>query len=117
MYATDQYNCTSIYEDSIIVIENFQIFIPNAFSPNRDNLNDYFTPFIQGIDAESYEISIYSKTGKLMFHTTDINKSWDGNINDKNDREINSNTYIFIIKFTTLNMKDKIYRGFINVIH
>lgn len=117
LYATDQYNCTSIYEDSIIVIENFQIFIPNAFSPNRDNLNDYFTPFIQGIDSESYEISIYSKTGKLMFHTTDINKSWDGNINDKNDREINSNTYIFIIKFTTLNMKDKIYRGFINVIH
>lgn len=117
LYATDQYNCTSIYQDSVTVIENFQIFIPNAFTPNRDNLNDYFTPFIQGIDAESYEISIFSKTGKLMFHTTDINKAWDGNIADKNDREINANTYIYIIKFTTLNMKDKIYRGFINVIH
>ena len=52
-----------------------------------------------------------------MFHTTDINKPWDGNIADKNDREINSNTYIYVIKFTTLNMKDKIYRGVINVIH
>lgn len=117
LYATDQYNCTSIYQDSITVIENFQIFVPNAFTPNRDNLNDYFSPFIQGIDAESYEIFIYSKTGKLMFHTKDINKQWDGNIEDKDDREINANTFIFIIKFTTLNKKDKIYRGYINVIH
>jgi len=117
LYATDQYNCSSVYKDSVVVIENFQIFIPNAFTPNRDNINDYFAPFIQGIDTESYEISIFSKTGKLMFHTTDINKPWDGNIADKTDKEINSNSYIYIIKFTTLNMKDKIYIGFINAIH
>ncbi|MBK6935254.1 MAG: gliding motility-associated C-terminal domain-containing protein [Bacteroidales bacterium] len=117
LYATDEYNCTSIYVDSITVLENFRIFIPNAFTPNNDFLNDYFTPFIQGIDIDSYEIFIFSRTGKLLYHSKDINKPWDGNIVDKNERNINPNTFLYVIKLRTINEKDKIYRGVINLIH
>lgn len=52
------------------------IFIPNAFSPDGDGLNDLFKA--EGIYISEFEISIYDRWGLLMYHSTDINQGWDG---------------------------------------
>jgi gliding motility-associated-like protein len=60
-----------------LTIENcsFNVFIPNAFSPNNDGLNDRFKP--SGERIESYEMSIYSRWGELIYKSSDPN-GWDG---------------------------------------
>lgn len=54
-------------------------FIPNAFTPNYDGKNDLFKPLIFG-RLRSYQFTIYNRFGQVVFHTTDINQGWDGNI-------------------------------------
>jgi gliding motility-associated-like protein len=61
------------------------VFIPNAFSPNNDNLNDRFTITGSGIKAIQ-SIVVYSRYGKMIFERKNIaindrNSSWDGSIN------------------------------------
>ncbi len=54
-----------------------QLFIPNSFSPNNDNLNDVFRikyPFI----VRSYHMNIYNRFGQQLFSTKDISVGWDG---------------------------------------
>ncbi|WP_141655460.1 T9SS type B sorting domain-containing protein [Roseivirga seohaensis] len=53
-----------------------KIFIPNAFSPNNDGVNDEFKPVT---DCElQYSMQIFNKWGEIIFSTEDITKGWDG---------------------------------------
>lgn len=61
---------------------NQVIYFPGAFSPNGDGRNDQFKP-ISTMPPSRYELSIYNRLGQLVFHTKNINHSWDGKINGK----------------------------------
>ena len=52
-------------------------YIPNAFTPNGDGLNDVFRAIAPGIRQMIY-FRIYDRWGKLMFDTQSILKGWDG---------------------------------------
>jgi len=55
-----------------------EIFIPNAFSPNKDGLNDYFGPKGQFESITSFNMYIFDRWGQIVFYTNDLNKMWDG---------------------------------------
>jgi len=59
---------------------NIELLIPNAFTPNGDNLNDSFKPLFNGFEPSLYNMSIYSKWGQLLFTSSDTGKGWDGTI-------------------------------------
>jgi gliding motility-associated-like protein len=52
------------------------LFIPNAFTPNNDGLNDLFKPV--GMYILEYNLQIYNKWGVKIFESSDINTCWDG---------------------------------------
>ena len=54
------------------------IFIPNAFSPNGDGLNDSFGPITNAL--ESARFIVFDRWGKIVFETTDLEIKWDGSI-------------------------------------
>jgi gliding motility-associated-like protein len=53
------------------------IFIPTAFTPNNDGLNDVFKAVVFG-KVVSFKLQVYSREGQLIFQTTDPLKGWDG---------------------------------------
>lgn len=53
------------------------IYIPNAFTPNNDRVNDLFKVVPIGIKAFNYLV-IYNRWGQVVFRTTDQHKGWDG---------------------------------------
>ncbi|HTX88315.1 MAG TPA: gliding motility-associated C-terminal domain-containing protein [Bacteroidales bacterium] len=60
---------------TVVVLPN----LPNAFSPNGDGLNDKFR--VIGIPPENitkFNIEIYDRWGQMVFHSNDIEDSWDG---------------------------------------
>ena len=71
---------TTVVDDNDTVDEGIQpFFIPNAFTPNNDGDNDYFIPVCDFDGSlDSYEFSIYSKWGELLFSTNTLNEGWDG---------------------------------------
>lgn len=63
-------------KDSVAVSTNCDIFIPTAFSPNNDGVNDEFNMINKNI--KSYTLKIFNRWGELIFETSDMNKSWNG---------------------------------------
>ena len=53
-------------------------FVPNAFTPNGDGLNDVFLPVGILIGATDYRLRVWTRWGELIFSTDDPNASWDG---------------------------------------
>jgi gliding motility-associated-like protein len=52
------------------------IYVPNAFTPNGDGVNDVL--FVYGTAISSIRLMIYNQWGKQLFISTDISKGWDG---------------------------------------
>lgn len=70
--------CTA--SDCIVVSIDFsccELFVPNAFSPNSDGVNDDFSPF-SSCFFEQYQLSIFDRWGQLVFKTSNAEDAWDG---------------------------------------
>jgi len=55
------------------------IYIPNAFTPNNDGINDAFRVVIS--EVVRYELDIYDRWGERVFHSEDPDEVWIGNVN------------------------------------
>jgi gliding motility-associated-like protein len=59
------------------VFKEKDIYVPQAFSPNRDGNNDKLVPRLVGIQTLLY-FKVYNRWGQLVYSTTTINEGWDG---------------------------------------
>jgi gliding motility-associated-like protein len=79
--------------------------VPNAFSPNGDNINDCFHPFFSDqLIIRKYKLQIFNRWGGLIFSTADLNECWQGQFNG---RPANSGVYVWVIELTTDNCDEK----------
>lgn len=58
------------------VIPPLSIYIPNAFTPNGDGVNDAF--FVKGEGIRNFHLYIYNRWGEVVFETTNPKQQWDG---------------------------------------
>lgn len=57
------------------------LYVPTAFTPNNDGVNDKFMPSY--CELQEYSMEVFNRWGELVFKTDDINKGWDGVANGK----------------------------------
>jgi gliding motility-associated-like protein len=69
------------------------IFIPNAFSPNGDGVNDVYRVF--GFCFSDFELQIFNRWGSLVFQTTEVDQVWDGSY-----KGVSLQPDIFVYKIT-----------------
>jgi gliding motility-associated-like protein len=100
--------------DSIAIYKDceFDLFIPSAFTPNGDNLNDIFKIPKQN-RSKLIELEIYNRYGHVVFKTRDINNGWNGVF--KNSPQPNG-IYVYLIKMETLRGKAIMKKGTIALI-
>ena len=56
----------------------FRFYIPSAFTPNGDGINEYWFPVYSGLDSSAYHISILDKSGKVIFESSVPPAKYDG---------------------------------------
>jgi gliding motility-associated-like protein len=56
-----------------------EIFVPKAFTPNGDGLNDIIRPICVGIKQLNY-FRVFNRWGQMVYHTSEFGKGWDGTI-------------------------------------
>lgn len=81
LVVTTEFGCMDSVHKVIQVESPFSFYIPNAFSPDRDGLNEVFKPYGRGIDPSEYTMMIFDRWGKLIYKSHTLFDSWDGYIN------------------------------------
>lgn len=94
--------------DSMTVTDDClpDVFVPNAFTPNHDGMNDYFR--ILNLHGQKLqEFTIFNRWGQIIFHSR-ILTGWDGTTQG---RPAPMGTYVYLIKLTDLDNKTETLHG------
>jgi gliding motility-associated-like protein len=74
--------CITMDTVKVSVYDSSDIFVPKAFSPNKDGKNDLLQPFLVNIVTLKF-FKVYNRWGQLMFQSSDSRQGWDGMYNYK----------------------------------
>lgn len=94
---TYPFGCEYTRVITLIVEKGYKLIMPNAFTPNEDNLNDYFGPEYIGLNR--LELNIYDTWGSLIYSESgDDIRGWDGKVNEE---EAENGNYYYTFSAST----------------
>ncbi len=88
------------------------IYVPNAFTPDRGIENAIFRPEFAFVPVD-YEFRIYSRTGALLFQTSDYATGWDGR---HNGTLLPSGVYLWSLRLTTPSGSTEVRTGTVTIL-
>jgi gliding motility-associated-like protein len=88
------------------------LYVPTAFTPNKDGRNDLAVVVPVGI-SKFHHLSIYNRWGELVFTTKDFTKGWDGT---QSGKPLATGTFVYIAEATDYNGKPMSRKGTITLI-
>ncbi|MDP4807287.1 MAG: gliding motility-associated C-terminal domain-containing protein [Crocinitomicaceae bacterium] len=87
------------------------VFIPNAFSPNKDGQNDKL--YVRGPFIESFIFRVYDRWGELVWETTNLTEGWDGTFRGK---LLDPDVYDYYLQATCVGGLENIIKGNVTLI-
>jgi len=76
MVVKNTWGCADTIIKVVVVEEDFGFFVPNAFTPNGDDVNEVFVPVSRGV--KGYSMVIFNRWGQKLFETSNPGSGWDG---------------------------------------
>jgi gliding motility-associated-like protein len=111
----DANGCMDTALQHLEVISAYSIFVPNAFTPDGNGLNDHFIPEGVLTDNQSFEMLIFNRWGDLIFSTDNLDNPWMGTGNGGKDL-VPVGVYVWVINTMDANNTRHQYRGHITII-
>ncbi len=102
LYVWDRYNCADTLCDTLSVIVP-NLWVPNAFTPDGNGINDVFKPEMLDLDPADYRLLVYDRWGELLLDNTDVAKGWDGT---SKGSPAPAGVYVYRILYRPLNSSD-----------
>lgn len=88
--------CADTASVNVVIFKGSAVYVPTAFTPNNDGLNDVINPYLIGIKSLSF-FTIYDRWGNKIFTSNEINKSWDGYLQGK---LLDEGSYVWVLRAT-----------------
>jgi gliding motility-associated-like protein len=104
--------CWDTVMGKVAVTEFVRLYIPTAFTPNGDGLNDYFE--IKGTPVSDWNLYIYDRWGGLAWSTHNFETQWDGR--DYNGTPVEPGSYVYQITGTDYKLDPVSFKGIVNVV-
>lgn len=98
---TSGIGCTDEASVEVLFVEP-TIAVPNVFTPNGDNKNEFFFPVTSGT-LEVIDLKVYNRWGQLVFDNDDLENGWDGTYNGN---PAPSEVYIYKVQYRKVNDPD-----------
>jgi gliding motility-associated-like protein len=109
----DQAGCV---DSAFIKVKVFKtepiVFVPSAFTPNKDGKNDTFRPIAVGLTTIEY-FRVFNRWGQLVFSTTTNGHGWDGKIRGV---EQATGTFVWLVKGVDFTGKSVFQKGTVTLI-
>ncbi len=93
LVVTNKAGCRDSVTYRFYIDDEAYIFIPTAFTPDGDNVNDVFKPVLTGV--KTFELQIYNRWGERIKTLTGQDDSWDATF--RNER-VQEGVYIYVLK-------------------
>jgi gliding motility-associated-like protein len=93
--------CVDTISHPVCLDPDVSLYVPNAFTPDENGLNDVFMPYGEGLDPQHFEMWIFDRWGNMIYYTDDLTKGWNGHVNGGQD-VVQVDTYVWKIKATDL---------------
>ena len=98
--------------DSVMAIKGAcKLYVPTAFTPNGDGLNDVFKASY-GENITRFKMEIYNRWGQKVFESSEIRKGWDGTY----QQNLLSGVFIWIIRYDTIDRGNQVLKGTVSLI-
>ena len=91
------------------------VFIPNAFTPNGDRINETFLPQVSRFNYSNYQLTIFDRWEHILFETTNSEIGWNGAIKSTG-KMAQPGSYVYLLKINDGNGIEIIKRGHINLL-
>lgn len=92
--------CTDEIESAEVKLtlceRNLKIYIPTAFSPNGDGMNDELRVFGKSVDTFSF--AIFNRWGEIIFESNNINTLWNGGLKNDGSNPVPAGQYNYVIQ-------------------
>ncbi len=115
LIATTKYGCVDTVYHLYDVGDDFVFYIPNAFTPNDDGVNEIFIPKGIGYDPSTFHMYIYDRWGNFIFYSDDPTKGWDGRANHGADIA-QQDVYVWKIDVKDNSGKTHKYMGHVTIV-
>ena len=89
------FGCADTSRQIVEVLSEVILYVPNTFTPNGDAFNNTWRMSIAGVEAESFQLTVYNRWGAAIFQTNNIDHGWDGT---HNGDDIPSGIYSYTVK-------------------
>jgi len=112
--ATTDYGCQDSICQLVVIDEDFIVYVPNAFTPDDDNINESFTPVVIGADPLNYKFMVFNRWGELIFDSQILGQGWDGNHNGMPAQE---DVYVWKLDVVNaMNNEKHTYKGHVTLL-
>ncbi|MBK9017149.1 MAG: gliding motility-associated C-terminal domain-containing protein [Saprospiraceae bacterium] len=103
----------------VILQKSNDVYIPNSFSPNLDNINDFFTVYADRTVQRVKSLQIFDRWGELMFERFDFqpNKGtlgWDGKFNG---RSLDPAVFVYWVEVAYFDGRTELFKGEVVLMH
>ncbi len=118
VFVKDSAGCKANDAVEVRVRNNRPIFIPTAFSPNGDGVNDFFTIFGNPASLAIKELKIFNRWGSIVFSGTEIplgvdQRGWDGTWNGQ---PLSADVYVYYALIRFVDGEEILYKGNVTLI-
>lgn len=115
LHAHHPSGCNDSITKMVIVQDIVTLYIPSAFTPNDNGLNDVFTIRGYGMAEDNFELFVFDRWGNLVFKTRNIKESWNGSVDNKG-KTAQTDTYVYRIVYKDLKGKKHSVSGPVTVL-
>jgi gliding motility-associated-like protein len=113
LVVTTANGCTDSTWSTILIRDSeYQLWVPNIFTPNGDGINDIF--YVQGIGVSKFELVIYDRWGLEVYYSNNWLEGWNGKMKGSG-KELTNGVYVYTIKAWDVDNKVNHYVGKITI--
>lgn len=93
LWVTNYLGCADSVTKLVEIKDEFLIYVPDAFTPDGDGINDEFRVSGNDIDTKGFELLVFDRWGELVFSSTDPAKGWNGSMKGGDGERIKDGVY------------------------
>ncbi len=111
LFVTDQYGCEDSVMQLIEVLPVFNVYVPNAFSPNDDGINDVFRAY-SNCPLNDYKMKVFDRWGAQVFESDDIESGWNG---FQQNEGYGTGVYVWFVSYV-VDERERILKGDVTLV-